>query len=232
MTSVCAPESSFSLEKATQVCARVPWLHPAARAYMAASAVRHAPPVFVNVGANKGYKLVEFAALWSSSTHVPVSRWLLAIERYAAAQKSNHLNWNKCGSCLECKTVYPTDQIVAKYPPTMHALELSRVNRELLRHLLSATGLGNHAVVHDLAVSNESGAVASKHTTGYIGWERNGIVLPAERKWLLQKKKLKKQSQGVAIENATTLDDFFQAQQLNEVCGRSLATHTRGRAGH
>jgi len=111
----------------------------------------------VNVGANKGYAIRDFAQLWAAQPISP-AKWHRHIVAYAKRISSGHLRWNSCGSCGECRR--GNGRSAASMPTCkgwhVHALELNWKSRELLRHLVNVTGLASHINVHDLAGSNQS----------------------------------------------------------------------------
>ena len=107
-------------------CTHVPWQEA-----VAAAVPRASPVTLVNVGANKGYKVPEFLALWSQS---PVGGHMLGWQRhllaYADRQRSGSLKGFSCGNCKECRAAPPPKH--GRTGARVHLLELAPVNQALL----------------------------------------------------------------------------------------------------
>ena len=118
---------------------------------VAGAVPRTAPIHFVNVGANKGYSLVEFLGLWSQH-HVTPHAWGRKIYWYAKQRKFKYLAQTGCGYCWDCKA-----RAIGKHQRTggrAIALELVANNRAMVRTLARETGLAASLAVHDFAASN------------------------------------------------------------------------------
>ena len=148
-----------------------------------AVAVPQRSPVFVNVGANKGYNAAAFMALWSLLS-VTESGWHRHVVRFANDRNESELLATRpCGECNPhcifcegrkcCRHVRgerggclanPMRHLHPRRVPgaTAHMLELQASNRELLRYVVNATGAAGHMLVHDVGASNESRVVVIK----------------------------------------------------------------------
>jgi len=124
--------------------------------HLASLEPRPAAPVFVDVGANKGYASVHFLQRWAQN--VPSSRqWqqvLLAFVRGHGSRMS------VCGACGACGAPSPPEH--NRHNGVAHLLELTSTNRMLLRHAINATGQQDRMRVHDLAASNVTMPVSVK----------------------------------------------------------------------
>lgn len=110
-------------------------------------------PVFVNVGANKGYNAAAFLALHTRQS-VTAQQWHHFIKNAGVKGPV------ACGMCKACRV--PPPRAHSRSGGTAHLLELTKNNRALLRHVLNGTGLADLATVHDLGASNESAVVTIK----------------------------------------------------------------------
>ena len=147
--------------------------------------------VMLNVGANKGFNLVEF------------------VQRYAALQPANltHANWYAqlmahgcqaqcCGVCKVCKAKRVRRQ--ANSDVALHAFELQPANAKLLRELVAVAGLP--VTVHSTAVSNTTGVV---YTSSEVkpGSESFGLARFARGRNFVKRP-------------VTTIDAFMRAEGL------------------
>ena len=103
----------------------------------------------LNIGANKGYNLVEFLQRYSrTSDNLTHAKWYsLLMEHGCAAQC--------CGVCSLCRASRIKRQASAKVH--LHAFELQPSNARMLEELVKCMGLP--VSVHSTAVSNSSGTV-------------------------------------------------------------------------
>lgn len=105
--------------------------------------------VMLNIGANKGYNLVEFLQRYADTpSNLTHAHWYsLLMENGCAAQC--------CGVCALCRASRIKQQ--ANSQVQLHAFELQPANARLLRTLVKAVGLP--VKVHSTAVSNVTGVV-------------------------------------------------------------------------
>ena len=116
-------------------------------------------PILLLVGANKGYAIAAFLALWHSEQPVNEQLWARELLRYAYRQPGQYLRQFGCGNCGDClHTRAPSTQELSGVEKTrgrVHAFEALESNRRLLRHVSRALNLTSAALeVHDLAISN------------------------------------------------------------------------------
>lgn len=150
--------------------------------------------VMLNVGANKGFNLVE---------------WM---QRYTGADMSNRqwhrLMMNKaeppcklqcCGVCLICHK--KRGKQLADVKLQLHAFELQPSNERLLRQLVSLTGAP--VEVHGSAVSNTSGVVYTRDS-GAPGYESVSAMRSAR-------------GARAIVRNVTTVDAFMAARKIERV---------------
>ena len=157
--------------------------------------------VMFNIGANKGFNLVEF------------------VQRYAATQSSNltQAAWYSllmangcqaqcCGVCKVCKSKRVAQQAHARL--SLHAFELQPANAQLLRRLVATTGLP--VTVHSTAVSNVSGTVYASSAV-QPGSESFGLARVAR-------------GSNVVVRPVTTIDLFMQTHGIQHVHFVSIDT--------
>lgn len=132
-------------------------------------------PVYINVGANKGYSAVEFVLLWSQK-NVSGHAWNRALRSFPGA--GGKLRAYSCGNCKDCHRQPPPPH--RRFGGVAHLLEMAHGNRALLRHTIRATNLTAEVVVHDAAASNESGVMRVPGQM-MVGDERNALCLPRQR---------------------------------------------------
>ena len=153
-------------------------------------------PIFVNVGANKGYGVAEFLQLWTQRG-LTNRQWYHHIQHFAKQVNSGFLMRDACGPCGQCNPrpahKHNRDGGIA------HALELSGRNRELLRAVASFAHVDDLVHVHQLVGSNATRWMYMRNDSA----ANYGSELGA----LCAKPSLKEGcSQAV---RATSLDDFF-----------------------
>jgi len=171
-------------------------------------------PIFVNVGANKGYEAPRFLSLWSQRASVTVKWWRREIQMVAEGRasvngetprRSHFLSSQPCGACNEaCLGVAKPH---ARDGGTVHLLEMAGANAKLLRHLVNATNSSDLISVHNVAVSNESG-IAHAQANLFFGWENAGILHP--RNFRIRK------NLAVAVDKLT-VDDFLARERLPQI---------------
>lgn len=105
--------------------------------------------VMLNIGANKGYNLVEFTQRYSAApANLTHANWYsLLMQNGCAAQC--------CGVCRLCKAPRIPQQASAKLH--LHAFELQPANAAMLEKLVKFAGLP--VTVHSTAMSNYTGTV-------------------------------------------------------------------------
>ncbi len=111
-----------------------------------ADALPRARPVYVNVGANKGYSIAEWLGGWSQHG-ITARAWHAQIKKYAARRKGNFLRTYSCGNCNDCRR--PPPRAHARTGGRVHALELGAGNRALLRHLIDTCAARRSCVICD-----------------------------------------------------------------------------------
>ena len=148
------------------ICPEARW-HTRIAPILAASAQEL---VMLNIGANKGFNLLEFAQRYTTVdanlTHTQWYRLLMA----------NGCQSQCCGVCKSCKLRRIPQQ--ANVRLSMHAFELQPSNANMLRRMMVASNLP--VAVHSTAVSNITGTV---YTAGTIkaGAEAHGLVHRARK---------------------------------------------------
>ena len=121
----------------------------------------------VNVGANKGYLLALWMALFSqrigSDPRGFARGWHESIHEYARAHHKLallHVPYLACGVCGACKDLLPkgaSDHVRSN--GVAHALEILPANVELMRGVVERRNLTDRVFVHHLAGTNESRAL-------------------------------------------------------------------------
>ena len=103
--------------------------------------------VMLNIGANKGYNIVEFMQRYSRThRNLTHQRWYAKLMRNGCAAQC-------CGVCASCKASRIVQQASARVQ--LHAFELQPANAALLRKMTASLPV----TVHSTAVSNVSGVV-------------------------------------------------------------------------
>lgn len=105
----------------------------------------------LNVGANKGYNLVEYVQRYSTS-NLTKGRWKYLLE-HEASPPCSHQCGSQCANALRRRERLPKMKGIAL---SLHAFEAMPANVKMLRQLVAATGLS--ATVHGVAVGNLSSA--------------------------------------------------------------------------
>ena len=100
------------------------------------AAQRDAPFVLLNVGANKGWQIADWYARWGNYNY---SAW------HGSLQREGGLNsYEACGRCGQCWSAAPTpDGASAATAPRAVAIEAQPANADLLRTVVSVSGLGS-----------------------------------------------------------------------------------------
>ena len=90
--------------------------------------------VMLNIGANKGYNLLEFAQRYSAQipTNLTHQQWYAMLMRHGCVAQC-------CGVCGLCKAPRIKQQASAELH--MHAFELQPANAEMLRQMVAAANL-------------------------------------------------------------------------------------------
>lgn len=170
-------------------------------------------PVFINVGANKGYEAPRFLSLWSQRASVSVKSWQRGIRDVAAGRASvdgetprkyGFLRSQPCGACSTvCRGGVKRH---ARDGGTVHLLELAVANAKLLRYLAVATNSSDLISVHNIAASNESGTAHARKVM--IGWEQAGMLDPHSFR-------IKRKQSDLVIK--LTVDDFLDRERLPKI---------------
>jgi len=129
------------------------------------------PVLFLNIGSNKGYSLLEFLNLWSP-VRVTGKEWRREIMRYAEINRHGFLKYTPCGNCDDCKRPLPSPH--QRRHGFVHAFELAPPTRAVLRHLIRKTNLTQMVTLHEQAVSNSTKPVYIYKTRA--GDERSSIA--------------------------------------------------------
>ena len=148
--------------------------------------------VMLNVGANKGFNLLEFVQRYSvTPSNLTHQRWYnLLVENGCKSQC--------CGVCRLCKARPISRQASASLK--LHAFELQPANAALLQRMMAATGLP--VMIHSTAVSNFTGTVYTAATV-VAGSESFGLK--------------HKQSKNDVAQPVTTIDAFLKRTGIERV---------------
>jgi|MDTA01.2.fsa_nt_gb FkbM family methyltransferase len=200
----CIPDARAVFKSQRGGCSSVPWAERLADAVPS----RRKPVTYVNVGANKGYRIPEFLGLWSQRPVLGYMKaWQKQLLRYADAHNFRYLKRFSCGNCGDCNGVPPAPH--NRSGARMHLFELATANRALLTYMLDATKLTNRVQLHPFAASN----VTQEMTVfkGLYAGDERGSALVGKKAYRLQK--------GNATETvrAVALDDFFQEKRLRDL---------------
>lgn len=185
----------------------------------AAQVLPRTRPIFVDVGANKGYSLCEFMQLWSQR-RIAFRTWQASIIKFGRERKSGWLSTpvGSCGNCNDCE--HAPAQPHTRSGGVAYLLELLPSNHELLRYVLEDLAISEIASVHHVAASNFSGGLIQVDH-GIMGDERASI-LSATR----QRKNTSSPSGGlVALQ---TVDDFLVDQGLGQAALYHVKIDTEG----
>jgi FkbM family methyltransferase len=176
---------------------------------------RSGPVTYINVGANKGYSLVEFLNLWTDQ-QIQGRVWRRSIFRQVQqmTRKKNHYLPFACGNCDDCKRPVPPAH--NRRGGFVHAIEMAAANHALLSAVVASQGLSNIVRVHHLAASNASKRVLTARAK--VGDERTGLHDASDKycKHHTCDQKLR----------AVSLDDFFSEQRL--VAAYQVSIDTEG----
>ena len=125
------------LRRGSSACPTSDWME-------AVAALTPSPdaPVYINVGANKGYSALEFLSLWTAH-RVSGQRWKRVVFSYKGGGGS--LKQRACGNCKDCQRPLPAPH--DRRGGRAYLLEMTAGNRGLLRHVLNETGLAASATV-------------------------------------------------------------------------------------
>jgi FkbM family methyltransferase len=179
---------------------------------------------FVNVGANKGYKIPPFLSVHDAALlAVNPKAWHVAILDFAKRKSSGQLKWISCGGgCRDCDEP-PVKPHQRERRPTVHALELVPHNAELIEALANATGVGHRVRVHNLAVSNISGVTPMMTTTGALryGSEIESICLHKNTSRCRMGSLGWQRAEPIFVEQ-TTVDRFFAHEGLRHTSHVSI----------
>ena len=211
----CVPDALAVLKQhgANNGCSKSPWAERVAGVLH-----RESPITLVNVGANKGYKVPEFLALWSKPAHRVEGYnrgWQRHLLAYAKQIHSGHLKSFSCGNCGDCN---------AEAPPAhnrsaavrIHLLEIAPANQMLLRHVIQATSLDDVVSLHPFGGSNVRARVPIIKSV-LPGDERQGV--------LVGKKAARFNSANASVlVDVVALDDFFAAHGLTKIYHVSIDT--------
>jgi hypothetical protein len=204
MPQVCVPDAQHVFLQDLGGCSNVTWTERVADVR-----AREAPVVYVNVGANKGYRVPEFLSLWSQQP-VPghMKGWQKHLLEYARLKKSRFLKMFSCGNCGDCNAELPSPH--SRTGAKMHLLELATVNQALLRHMLRETKLDPERVaLHAFGASN-----VTQHLPvfkGLMAGEETGSVLTGKKARRLAN------ASATTMVPAVALDDFFRQQRLEQI---------------
>ena len=161
--------------------------------------------VMFNIGANKGYNLVEFLQRYSeTASNLTHATWYSHLVEYGCKAQC-------CGVCRPCKAQRIPQQAHATRVH-LHAFELQPANAALLRRMVAAANIP--VSVHSTAVSNTTGVV---YTSSMVqpGSESHGLVRTAGKNSVAQP--------------VTTVDAFMKAHQIGHVSFVSIDTEGKRR---
>ena len=111
-------------------------------------------------GANKGYKVPEFLALWSQRRVRHYTKgWLGHLTEYAKLHNSGYLQRRaySCGNCGECHEAPPPPH--NRVGGRVYLLEIAPQNQQLLRFLIDKGGLSDAVSLHPVGASNVTSRV-------------------------------------------------------------------------
>jgi len=198
-----APDARNVFHAQRDGCSTVDW-----QERVAAALPRAAPVTYINVGANKGYRIPEFLGLWSQQPVLDHARgWDAHLREYAKRKRLGFLKLYSCGNCRDCEAKPP--QPHNRSGAEMHLLELAPANRALLAHMIALAKLNNRVHLHQLAASNvtQKLPVLTKLLTG----DERGTPLYGKKAEQYAKAGASTYVQAVA------LDDFVREQRLSSI---------------
>ena len=149
----------------------------------------------LNVGANKGYNLVEWAQRYTSAD-VSNKNWHHLMMKRASPPCALQC----CGVCLVCHRKRIKQMATARLK--LHAFELQPSNERLLRQLVGLSNLD--VTVHGSAVSNVSGVVYTRDS-GAPGYESVSAM------------RTPRGVRKAVVRNVTTVDSFLAAEGIERV---------------
>ena len=161
-------------------------------------------PTLLNVGANKGYRVPEWLALFTRRA-VSNGAWHTGIRRFATEKGSGTLAWLSCGGgCSECKKKRPPPHR-RNFSAHVHALELVPRNAELIQKVSEYAGVADAVSVLAAGVSNVTGQLTMPVTveTQRYGHEVAQLSGPTSAK-------RRRKTETV---NVTTVDAFFASNE-------------------
>ena len=158
----------------------------------------------LNVGANKGYNLVEWMQRYTDAPHSNAD-WHKLMMRQADPPCALQC----CGVCIVCRRQRATQAARARL--RLHAFELQPSNERLLRQLVSLSGAP--AEVHGAAVSNVSTGVVWTHDNAKPGYES-----------VSAQKELRGRGKTAIARNVTTVDAFLAARSIGRAHFVSIDT--------
>eukprot|EP00310_Coccolithus_braarudii_P014795 CAMPEP_0183347206 /NCGR_PEP_ID=MMETSP0164_2-20130417/12100_1 /TAXON_ID=221442 /ORGANISM="Coccolithus pelagicus ssp braarudi, Strain PLY182g" /LENGTH=334 /DNA_ID=CAMNT_0025518595 /DNA_START=13 /DNA_END=1017 /DNA_ORIENTATION=- len=148
--------------------------------------------VMLNIGANKGYNLLEFAQRYSpASSNLTHQAWYSQLVKLGCQAQC-------CGVCRKCKAANAKLRQAANAPLSMHAFELQPANANLLREMVRMFALP--VEVHQAAVSNFSGTVYASSS-----------VRPGSESFGLARTPSSKSSVALPV---TTVDAFMEENEI------------------
>lgn len=175
-------------------------------------------PIFVNVGANKGYEAPRFLSLWSQRKSVSPKTWLRGIRAVADGnasvngeppRRNGFLSSQLCGACPQA--CMGGSKPHARDGGTVHLLEMALQNVQLIRYLVATTNSSDLISVHHAAVSNEIGtAQVPAHVM--LGWENAGVLHSPHLMRVA-----KKQSVPTITVEKLTVDGFLERERLPQI---------------
>jgi FkbM family methyltransferase len=153
--------------------------------------------VFINVGANKGYRVAEFLQRYTA-TGVNATTWYEAISHDKEVARVVHARKeNVCGACADClKHV----RNVGARNVSVHAVDILPANVRLLRHLFNQFRVPGQA--WNFAVTNSS-LLSVRIEEFPAGFELASAIPHADSAWRT----------GVPVPS-TTIDWFLKAHHI------------------
>ena len=183
-----------------------------------------APPVYLNVGANKGYEVAELLELWAPHLHITKAGWHRAIRRYAAQTRSGYLAWAAKGACNDGFAASAAQQPPASLHvtnltrPRVYAFELHPPTARLLSHLVNTTGAADMVEVINMPVSDSSRPV-------HIPKQTLGRPAGTEGSQITESSRGKNKLTNVP---ATSIDDFLDQRHMSDETIESVIVDTEG----
>lgn len=162
----------------------------------------------LNIGANKGYNLVEFALRYGTpASNLSHRSWHFSLKQHGCATQC-------CGVCGACRAIVGKPRPGAAWERarelTMHAFELQPSTAEMLRKVVAASGLPVH--VHNIALSNASAGSVFVRNDVKAGFEALGIIRRVRPQPYYTRRPV------------TTVDAFITSHGINRVHFASIDT--------